>query len=58
MSEFDPEEIGTLLIGLLYYLYRQAGCPYSDSMTGLNAWVDISIRAPFSALSEQEEEEA
>lgn len=55
VKDFDPETIGTLLVSLLYYLYRQAGCPFGDTLTGLDAWIKLSIEAPFEQLSDKEE---
>ena len=29
------------LVAISYYLYRQANCPYGDSLKGLMLWLDM-----------------
>lgn len=29
---------------LALYLYRQAGCPYGESLSGLNMWVNLQMQ--------------
>ena len=52
-QEFD--DVQTALAALCYYHYRQAGCPFGGSLTGLEAWIQSNVRAPFCRLVEIED---
>lgn len=50
-KEFDDVQMATAAIA--YYLYRQAGCPLGDSLSGLNAWLKLNVLEPFNQLTEK-----
>lgn len=39
------DDLNVSVAALGYYLYRQAGCPYGDNLSGLTAWIDIQKTA-------------
>ena len=53
-EQFDDAQIATA--GLAYYLYRQAGCPFGDSLGGLNAWLRANVTGPFEEVFQNDDE--
>ena len=53
-EEFDDVQTG--LATALYYLYRLAGCPLGDSLSGFNAWIELQ-RDEFSKFSDRCDDE-
>jgi hypothetical protein len=49
------EDVQVHVAALGYYLYRLAGCPLGDSLSGYQAWLQISTIEPFNQLSEAAE---
>ncbi len=47
------QDLQATLTAILYYLYRQAGCPYGDSLSGLTAWKRVNLDAPFNELAQK-----
>lgn len=55
--EMDSDEVMTYIAGIAYYLYRQAGCPYGNNLSGYQTWVEQEITVPFNKLSELQDDE-
>ena len=51
---FDDLEMS--VASLAYCLYRLAGCPYGDTVSGLTAWIDIQKKA-FAVLADPDEQD-
>lgn len=47
------EDRNVAIVSLCYFLYRAAGCPFGDSLSGLDAWRNINMVQPFNELSER-----
>jgi hypothetical protein len=45
MISEDIDDIKVSVAAIGYYLYRQAGCPYGDSLSGFTAWLDTQKQA-------------
>lgn len=56
MISEDIDDIKVSVAAIGYYLYRQAGCPYGDSLSGFTAWLDIQKQA-WELLVEKENNE-
>lgn len=54
LEDIDDIKVSVAAIG--YYLYRQAGCPYGDSLSGFTAWLDIQKQS-WELLVEKENNE-
>lgn len=52
-QEFDDVQTG--LAAICYYLYRTAGCPYGDNLSGFEMWMQANVRGPWRKLAEQED---
>ena len=35
------DSLNVSVASIAYYLYRLAGCPYGDSISGWTAWLDV-----------------
>jgi hypothetical protein len=46
MSEdISSEELSLVGLASMYlYLYKKEGCPFGESLTGLNAWVSTKVK--------------
>ena len=46
MSTSDSiDDLNVSVAAFGYYLYRQSGCPFGDSLSGFTAWIDIQKNA-------------
>ncbi len=52
MSE-KIENLEVYVAAIYYYLYRQAGCPFGNSLTGYDAWMDAQVKKPWEAFAEK-----
>lgn len=48
----EIDELKVYVAALYYYLYRQAGCPFGDNLSGYDAWIETSVTQPFNLLCE------
>jgi hypothetical protein len=53
-DSIDDLNVSTAAFG--YYLYRQAGCPFGDTLSGFTAWVDIQKRAWYKLTDPSDED--
>lgn len=50
-ANLEDTQIATA--GLAYYLYRLAGCPFGNTLSGYQAWMEVNVFEPFHDLCEQ-----
>lgn len=50
-SEENIENLETHVAAIYYYLYRQAGCPFGDSLSGYDAWIEAQVKQPFETFA-------
>ena len=51
MSLDECNNLKVSVASLAYYLYRLAGYPYGDTVSGLTAWIDIQ-KETFATLAD------
>lgn len=58
-EEFDAdlEDVGVATAALAYYLYRVAGCPFGDNLSGYEAWLQANILEPFESAINAESDD-
>lgn len=41
------------VVAIAYYLYRQAGCPHGDTVTGFDSWYKVNVIGEFKKFGQR-----
>lgn len=51
----EPElDLAIDVAALLWYLYRSVGCPFGESLSGMEVWVEINMLEPLRKQREKD----